>query len=114
MSDPEDDPSTWPIHPDLDPAKPYILVELDRLVDRMIRLAPDRGKAIVAAARRLERALVSTDRETTGQEGNKGKGERSNMRMLEILLDLMAQNEEGRESNIGLHSPDAARRCMRR
>jgi hypothetical protein len=102
MSEPKDDPSTSPIavHPDLDPAKPEILVELDRLVDRMIRLAPDRRKAILDAAHRLERAAVSTDRETTGNEGNKGKGENSDTRILGILSDLA----------IHLHDPVAARR----
>ena len=116
MSDPKDDPSTSPIgvnpaldpanwpfiegHPDLDPAKPEILVELDWLVDRMIRLAPDRRQAILAAAQRLKRALVSTGRTTTGQQGNKAKGENSDMRIFAILPDLA----------IPLHAPEAARR----
>jgi hypothetical protein len=115
MSEPKDDPSTspigvnpaldpanWPfgVHPDLDPAKPEILVELDRLVDRMIKFAPDRRKAILDAAQRLERALASTDRATTGQEGNKAKGEDSDIRILVILSEL----------GINLHAPEAARK----
>jgi hypothetical protein len=109
MSEPKDDPylaldpSTWPfgVHPDLDPAKPEILVELDRLVDRMIKLAPDRREAILDAAHRLERAAVSTGRSITGNEGNKGKGEDSDIRILAILSEL---------DEIGLHAPEAARK----
>ena len=98
----QNDPSTYPIgvHPGLDPAKPEILVELDRLVDRMIKLAPDRREAILDAAHRLERAAVSTGRSTTGNEGNKVKGEDSDIRILVILSELA----------INLHAPEAARK----
>jgi hypothetical protein len=122
---PKGDPSTYPtgvhpdldptgihpnldpagVHPDLDPAKPEILVELDRLVDRMIKLAPDRRKAILDAAQRLKRALVSTGRTTTGQEGNKAKGENSDMRIFAILSELRIS-----DLTLHLHAPDAARK----
>jgi hypothetical protein len=86
----KDDLSTYPVfwgHPDLDPQKPMILVELDRLVDRLVALAPERRKAIRDAARRLESAAVG-DRAATGQQGNRDKGEESEMRVLMILMDL--------------------------
>jgi hypothetical protein len=79
-------------HPDLDPQKPEILVELDRLVDRMIALAPEKREAILAAAHRLERACVG-DRATAASEGRKARSADRDMRILEILVGL----------GIGLH-----------
>jgi hypothetical protein len=74
------------VDPDL-PKRPKFLVEFDRLVDRIIAREPKRRKAILAAARRFERACVG-NRAVAGSEGRTAHSEWREHEVWTVLMDL--------------------------